>query len=95
MINIYDKRNSQIVKTFKDIHSSKKITYLVLASELMHYMKFIYIDWITCVRWDEKGERLASASYDRTAKVLDFASEKVIYTGKTADESKYFVINCY
>ena len=37
--------------------------------------------------------RLASASDDETVKVLDFASGKVTYTGKTVDESKSFV-NC-
>ena len=45
-----------------------------------------------CVRWDQNGERLASAWSDKTVKVLDFASGKVTYTGKTVDESKTFII---
>ena len=43
---------------------------------------------INCVRWDSNGERLASASEDKTVKMIDLASEKVIYTGATSDSSK-------
>ena len=41
-----------------------------------------------CVRWDQNGKRLASVSWDRTVKVLDFASEKVTYTGEIVDQSE-------
>ena len=40
---------------------------------------------IHCIRWDQKGERLASASHDGTVKVLDFASGEVMYTEKSVD----------
>ena len=40
---------------------------------------------INCVRWDPLGNRLVTASYDRSVKVIDFANEKVIYTGETDD----------
>ena len=45
-----------------------------------------------CVRWNQKGETLASASYSGTVKVLDFASEKITFTGKTENGSKPFVV---
>lgn len=35
-----------------------------------------------CVRWTPSEDVIASASQDGTAKLLDFKSGKVIYTGK-------------
>ena len=42
-------------------------------------MKLVYVDAITCVRWDPSGKSIASTSWDKTVKVLDFASGKVTY----------------
>ena len=47
-------------------------------------------DIIYCVRWDLNGGRLASLSADKTAKILDFADEKIYYSGRTPDESNLF-----
>ena len=81
------------MKKFEAIHSSKKILYLVFFGIRINVLCGIYcLGAITCVRWDLSGERLASTSYDGTVKVLDFASEKVIYAGKTEDRSKYFIV---
>ena len=53
-----------------------------------------YIDSINCVRWSQNGERLASSSNGGVVKVLDFASEKVVYTEKTIEGGiKSFVIH--
>ena len=83
------------MKKFEDVHARKKILYLILASELMYYMKLLF-RCNRCVRWDQNGERLASALLDDgTVKVLDFASGKVTYTGKTEDGSKPFVISLF
>eukprot|EP00331_Platyophrya_macrostoma_P012772 CAMPEP_0176411192 /NCGR_PEP_ID=MMETSP0127-20121128/3473_1 /TAXON_ID=938130 /ORGANISM="Platyophrya macrostoma, Strain WH" /LENGTH=332 /DNA_ID=CAMNT_0017790767 /DNA_START=47 /DNA_END=1045 /DNA_ORIENTATION=+ len=39
-----------------------------------------------CVKWNQDGKLFAVASEDCTAKVVDFASGKVIFEKKTADE---------
>ena len=40
------------------------------------------------MRWSPSGDKLASASRDGTAKLLDFKTGKVLYTGNTSDGSK-------
>ena len=89
-INVYDKRNSQIVKTFEDIHSRKQI-YHCFGIRTITLHETCYIEEIYCVRWDPSGKSLASTSYDATVKVLDFASGKVTYTGKPINGSKYLL----
>ena len=44
-----------------------------------------------CVRWSPSGDKLASASTDGTAKLLDFNTGKVLYTRKTSDKSKFLI----
>lgn len=48
---------------------------------------------INCVNWSPNGDMLASASEDKTVKLLDVKNDKVIYTGKTADGSNYTLIS--
>ena len=43
---------------------------------------------IRCVRWSPSGDKVASASHDKTVKLLDFKTGKVLYTGNTSDGSK-------
>ena len=45
------------------------------------------------MRWSPSGDKLASASNDKTAKLLDFKTGKVLYTGNTSDESKLSISN--
>ena len=40
------------------------------------------------MRWSPSGDKLASASNDKTVKLLDFKTGKVLYTGNTSGESK-------
>ena len=40
------------------------------------------------MRWNPSGDKLVSASFDKTTKLLDFKTGKLLYTGKTSDESK-------
>ena len=40
------------------------------------------------MRWSPSGDKLASASLDRTVKLLDFKTGKVLYAGNTSDGSK-------
>ena len=40
------------------------------------------------MRWSPTGDKLASASNDKTIKLLDFKTGKVLYTGYTSDGSK-------
>lgn len=42
---------------------------------------------MNCVRWNPEGTLLATASDDNTVKLMDFASEKVLFTGGTSDKS--------
>ena len=53
---------------------------IIISPEFAHIK-----EWIRCVRWDSKGERLVSASSDKTVRIIDFAAGKVSYTGKTCD----------
>ena len=41
------------------------------------------------MRWRPSGDKLASASWDNTAKLLDFKTGKVLYTVKTSDKRNY------
>ena len=59
-----------------------------MASKLNALYEICCIVEINCVRWEQNGKRLASASYDGIVKVLDFASGKLAYKGNTVDESK-------
>ena len=36
---------------------------------------------INCVRWSSSGDTFATASDDQSAKVIDFKTGKVIYSG--------------
>jgi len=45
------------------------------------------------VRWNPSGDMIASASDDKTAKLLDFKTGKVLHTGTTSDGSKYLLNN--
>ena len=51
-----------------------------------------------CVRWSPSSDKLASASFDKTVKLLDFKTGKVLYTGNTSDKggklsiSKYMIV---
>ena len=49
------------------------------------------------MRWSPNGDKLASASDDKTVKLLDFKTGKVLYTGITSVEgkvsiSKYMIV---
>ena len=46
-----------------------------------------------CVRWIPNGDMLASAADDKTAKLLNFKTGKIIYTGTTSDGSKLLHFN--
>ena len=73
-IKIVDKREAKIVKIFEDIHLDET-----------HCSADNGID---CVRWSPNGDMLASASRDTTTKLVEFTTEKVLYSGITSDERK-------
>ena len=89
-IKIFDKRESKIIKTFDLVHSSNNL-------DLFKYRLDVWIfilDAINCVRWSPSGDKLTSASRDKTVKLLDFKTGKVLYTGKTSDGSKLSISKC-
>ena len=51
----------------------------------------ISLDYIKCVRWSPSGDMLATASCDKSAKVIEFKTGKVLHSGTTSDESKLFL----
>ena len=46
------------------------------------------------MRWSPSGDKLASAFEDKTVKLLDFKTGKVLYTGNTSDGSKLSISEC-
>jgi WD40 repeat protein len=55
----------------------------------IHYWFENILDEIYCVRWNPSCDMIASSSYDKTAKLLDFKTGKVLNTGTTSDGSNY------
>ncbi len=45
------------------------------------------------MRWNPSGDIIASASTDKTAKLLDSKTEKVLHTGHTSDGGKCLLTN--
>ena len=85
-VKIFDKRGSQIVRTFNRIHTG---IHFDLFNKLFLTSNCYILDKIFCVRWSPLGDMLVSASDDQTAVLLDFKTGKKFYTGKTY-ESKIF-----
>ena len=83
-LKIFDKRESKVIKTFDGVHSGKNLD---LFKQRLGFWIFI-LDSINCVRWSPSGDKLASASDDKTVQLLDFKTGKVLYTGNTSDGSK-------
>ena len=89
-MKIFDKRESKIIKTFDAVHSGNNL-------DLFKKRLIVWInplEGINCVRWSPSGDRLASASNDKTVKLLDFKTGKVLYTGNTSDQSKLLISEC-
>lgn len=53
-------------------------------------MNFLILGSIICVQWEPSGSMLASASADRSVKLLDFKNGKILYTGNTNDDCNYY-----
>lgn len=94
-VKVYNKRQSNIVKTFDNIHDGKIYNFYceelfatafvcrfceaLIISDHLIILKSIQA-FMLCVRWNPMGNMLASASTDGTAKLLDFRTEKVLHT---------------
>lgn len=92
-IKIFDKRNSKIVKIF-DAKNSSKFFHLVNSFILIDIFDNI-TEILNCVRWSPSGDMLAAASRDNAAKLFDFNTGKVLYTGSESNGSKLltFILN--
>ena len=70
----------------KPFMSSTHVKIWVCLKKL--FFNYLSLGPINCVRWSPSGDKLASASSDRTVSLLDFQTGKVLYDGKTSDGSK-------
>lgn len=52
-------------------------------------MKF-FLECAQCGKFNHDGSLIAVAAEDSTAKIIDFASGKVIYKKPTVDNSKHY-----
>ena len=95
-IKIYDRRESKIIKTFEGIHSGNIWLIINFAIYIILCIP-ISLEVIYCVRWSSSGDMLATASLDRSAKVIDFKTGKVVHSDTSSDGSKLFLfsINLY
>lgn len=82
-IKVYDKRVSTIIKRF-EVHSGIEYSF-----EKMLIKQFdMRLDVVCSVRWDARGSMLASSSFDKTVKLLDFGTGKIMYTEDAPLNSK-------
>ena len=95
----------QVVKTAECTYSTKESrgwykssrnptpvnSFISLKKEFLMSI-LLFIDWINCVRWSPSGNMLATASWDLTARVLDSKTGKVLYSGDSADGSKFLLL---
>lgn len=84
-IKIYDRRVFDLVKTFENVHSGSSFNQMIYMGLLIQVTT---LGNINCVRWDQNGYMLATASNDKTMRIIDFTSGKILYSGNTQDESK-------
>ena len=85
-VKIFDKRKSKIAQTFDNIHTGNIFD---LFNKLFRISNCNFLGEIRCVRWSPSGDMIASASFDKTAALLDFKTGKKLYTGNTSDGSKF------
>src|SRR5690348_7726361 len=76
-----NRRLSKPLMAFTQVRSFDSVNKLFLTPN------YNFLDDINCVRWNTRGDMLASASSDMTANLWDFKTGKVLYTGKTSDGS--------
>ena len=91
IIQIYDKRALKLIKTFEKEHLGNIATSwwpnLLILLLMLIDSPGNKIGWINCVRWNANGDMLVTASNDKTAKLWDFKTGKMLYTGHTQDGS--------
>lgn len=85
IVKIYDTRAGKIIKNIDGLHEGNS---LVDDSEEKLLCE-ITAGPITCVRWNSAGKLIATASWDGTVKIIDFANpNQVLYSGETTELSK-------
>ena len=70
-----------------------KVRFFDLFCELFLKSKSYLLDSINCVRWSPNGDTLATASVDKTIKIIDSKTMKVLYTKKTSEGSNFIMLN--
>ena len=84
-----NRRLSKPSMTFIQVRSFDMFNKLFLTSNSY------FLGIINCVRWSPSGDMLASASADKTVKLWDFTTGKVLHTGTTSDGSKLLHYNLH
>lgn len=84
-IKIFDKRESKVIKTFDVGHTGN--IFFHSFNSFISESKWLFLDYIDCVRWSPSGDNLASAAHDSTTKLVDFKTGKVLYSGGIPDGS--------
>ena len=72
-----------------------QVRFFDLFNKLSPSSNYYFPGIINCVRWNPSGDMLATASSDKTAKLLDFKTGKLLYTGTTSDGSKSLHFNIH
>ena len=83
-VNIYDIRTpDKLIKAFP-LHKSNEMMNFGLAI-LIPTHKYL-LDWVRCIRWSADDTLIVTSSDDRTAKVTDFKTGNICYSGETSDK---------
>ena len=84
-VKIYD-RVLNFVRKFEKLHQIKY--YRFDSRELNFCLSIAYLDDVDCVRWSPRAVMIDTTSHDKTVKVVDFRTEKVLYSETTTKEGK-------
>jgi len=77
---------SRLLEIFIQVACFEILNWFILITKLL------ILGTVHCVRWNSCGDMLASASSDRTVKLLDFKTEKVIHTEENPESCNLLLV---